>query len=203
MNLRSYLAAAFLLATFLPGSMVAQRNELSLSFGGMLSPSVKATPTCEAILVCPATPVTQTINLAFAIEGGYAHRLVDGHVVSLYVEAPFVAAPNNNANQLLSHDFSRFLFAPSLRVKFLPGSGISPFVSGGGGFSHFASGSNSDTTGTFAFGAGVDFKTPLPRLAIRAEARDFVAGRPSTALPDVLSQHLQNVFAGAGVVIHF
>ena len=203
MKVRSYLATALLAAILLPGSMAAQRNELSFSFGGMLSPSAKVSPTCEAILVCPTTPVTQTINLAFAIEGSYAHRLVDGHVASLYIEAPFVAAPNNNTNTLLSNDFSRFLFTPSLRVKFLPGSGISPFVSAGGGFSRFSSGSNADTTGTFAFGGGVDFKTPLPRLAIRAEARDFVAGRPSTALPDLVSQHLQNVFAGAGIVIRF
>ena len=168
----------------------------------MFSPDAKVTPTCEAILICPATPVTESINPAFAVEGGFAHRLVDAHAASLYLETPFIAAPNNT-NSFLTHDFLRFIFTPALRVKFLPGSGISPFVSAGGGFSHFSSGSNSDTTGAFEFGGGLDFKTPLPGLAVRVEARDFVAGRPSTALSDLVSHHLQNVFAGAGVVVRF
>ena len=201
-NVNSKSIFGLLLVLLFHGAMFAQSNELSLSVGAMFSPNTKVAPACEAILVCPAT-ATNTVNLSFAVEGGFAHRLVNAHVASLFVETPFIAAPNSQVSPVGDSEFSRFVFTPSLKVNFIPAGAISPFLSAGAGFSHFGVGSSSDTKGAFQFGGGLDFRTPVPRLSFRVEARDFVTGRPSLAGTGLLGNHLQNVFAGGGIVLKF
>ena len=52
--------------------------------------------------------------------------------------------------------------------------------------------------------AELDFKTRLPLLGFRFEVRDFITGRPGTpSFSDVSSDHLQSIFVGGGVTLHF
>jgi hypothetical protein len=53
----------------------------------------------------------------------------------------------------------------------------------------------------FRWAAGLDFKTNLPLLGFRIEARDFVAGPPSFS--SLTNSHLNNLFVGGGIVFHF
>jgi opacity protein-like surface antigen len=88
-----------------------------------------------------------------------------------------------------------------LRLKFAPSSGVSPFLSAGGGLGRFKAGSTSDNHGAFQVGGGLDFKTKLPLLGFRFETRDFVTGSPSFST--LTNNHLNNLFVGGGVTLHF
>jgi hypothetical protein len=184
-------------------SAVAQQNEASLTLGGMFTRSSQGIATCEVIPVCPQSPVSVDIGTAFSVSAGFARRFADFHAASLHAEFPLLITPSRNGIGFLGHDFSTVFFTPSIRAQFAPSAAVSPFLSGGAGLAHF-SGSGSDMTWTFQFGGGLDFKTPLPHFAIRVEARDFISGKPSIGeLINVTSGHLQQVYAGGGVVIKF
>lgn len=178
----------------------AQSNDVAVSFGGTFSPGAEGPAICEAILTCPAGIVSRSVDPGFSIEGTYAHRLANFRVASLHLELPFMFTPTRKS-EFLGPDFSTFFFTPSLRLKFLPSSGVSPFVSAGGGLGRFKESSTSDNHGAFQLGGGLDFKTRLPLLGFRIEARDFVTGPPSFST--LTNNHLNNLFVGGGIVFHF
>jgi len=61
-----------------------------------------------------------------------------------------------------------------------------------------------NSTGAFQFGGGFDFKTHLPVLGFRLEARDFISGRPGTnSFADITSGHVHHIFVGGGITLHF
>jgi len=192
--------AVLLVFLFLASAGFAQSNDVAVSFGGTFSPGAEGPARCEAILICPAGNVSRSVDPAFSIEGTYAHRLANFKLASLHLELPFMFTPTRKT-EFLGPDFSTFFFTPSLRLKFLPSSGVSPFVSAGGGLGRFKQGSTSDNHGAFQVGGGVDFKTHLPLLGFRIEARDFVAGPPSFS--SLTNGHLNNLFVGGGIVLHF
>jgi hypothetical protein len=192
--------AVLLVSIFLASAGFAQSNDLAVSFGGTFSPGAEGSAVCEAILICPTGIVSRSVDPAFAIEGTYAHRLANFRVASLHLELPFMFTPTRNTG-FQSPDFSTFFFTPSLRLKLLPSSGVSPFVSAGGGLGRFKQGSTSDNHGAFQVGGGLDFKTRLPLLGFRIEARDFVTGAPSFST--LTNNHLNNLFVGGGVTFRF
>jgi hypothetical protein len=196
-----FLAFSLLVA----GVGFAQSNDVAVSFGATFAPSVMGPPVCEAIPVCPTNPVSHGVGPGFSLVGAYSHRLINLKEASLHLELPVMFAPSLQASTaLFNPDFSSFYFTPSIKLKFLPGSGISPFVSAGGGFAHFKESSISDNRGAFQFGGGLDFKTRLPLLGFRVEVRDFLTGRPGTpSFIGVTSDHLNSIFAGGGVTLHF
>ena len=192
--------AVMVVFLFLASAGFAQSNDVALSFGGTFAPGAEGPAVCEAILICPAGTVSRSVDPGFSIEGTYAHRLANFKAASLHLELPFMFTPTRKT-EFLGPDFSTFFFTPSLRLKFLPSSGVSPFVSAGGGLGRFKQGSTSDNHGAFQLGGGVDFKTHLPVLGFRIEARDFVAGPPSFS--SLTNGHLNNLFVGGGIVLHF
>ena len=192
--------AVLLVLLFLASAVFAQSNDVAVSFGGTFSPGAEGPAICEAILTCPVGTVSRSVDPGFSVEGTYAHRLANFRVASLHLELPFMFSPTRKAG-FLSPDFSTFFFTPSLRLKFLPSSGVSPFVSAGGGLGRFKEGSTSDNHGAFQAGGGLDFKTRLPLLGFRIEARDFVAGAPTFS--SLTNKHLNNLFVGGGIVFHF
>jgi hypothetical protein len=119
-------------------------------------------------------------------------------LVSLHVELPVMAAPNRVDGNAGSN-FSQAFVTPALRVTFSLHL-LSAFLSCRGGFGHFSPkiGFNnpSQTKGALQVGAGVDIGTPIPRIAFRAEVREFYTGDPVFA-----TQH--SVFAGGGIVLKF
>ena len=197
---RSFLLLVCVFASF---SAFAQQNELSLTLGGTLTRSVKSTPICEAIVTCPTTPVNFDITPAFSLAGSFARRFTDLKAVSLYAEFPITATPSRSGPGFAANNFSSIFFTPSIRAQLAPSARISPFVTGGLGFARYSGGGNA-ITWAFQLGGGVDFKTPLPHLGVRVEARDFITGRPTIfPLANITAGHLQQVHAGAGVVIKF
>jgi hypothetical protein len=183
----------------------AQSNDVSATFGGMFSPSVKGPAFCEACPVVPSGLVDRSISPGFAFDIALSHRLVTVHAASLHLELPFTVATGRNASTgIHNQDFSSFFIAPSLKLKLLPASGISPFVSVGGGLAHFSESSVTDNKGAFQVGGGLDFKTRLPLLGFRVEARDFITGRPGTpSFTGVTNDQLHNIFVGGGITLHF
>ena len=192
--------AVLLVFFFLASASFAQSNDVAVSFGGTFSPGAEGPAQCEAILNCPAGIVSRSVDPGFSVEGTYAHRLANFRVVSLHLELPFMFSPTRKS-EFLGSNFSTFFFTPSLRLKFLPSSGVSPFVSAGGGLGRFKEGPTSDNHGAFQVGGGLDFKTRLPLLGFRIETRDFIAGAPSFST--LTNNHLNNLFVGGGITLHF
>jgi hypothetical protein len=195
-----------------PVLLQAQKNELAFTFGIALSPDGKGPVTCgEAVPRCPIPPNTIGsigIGPGFSWQANFARRVVDFKAASLYLELPVSGSIARSTPGLvpLSNQFSSIFFTPSAQVRFLSGARISPFASVGGGLADFrnSTGGSSGATGAVQVGGGLDFKTPLPRISVRAEVRDFITGRPSNnAFSGFTSSHIQTLFAGAGVVFKF
>lgn len=200
---RAYICVLGIL--LLASAAYAQSNDVSATFGGMFSPSVTGPAICEACPRVPSGLVDRSIKPGFAFDIALSHRLINVHAASLHLELPFTVATGRNAAPVpFNPDFSSFFVTPSLKLKLLPGSGVSPFVSVGGGLAHFSESNVTDNKGALQVGGGLDFKTRLPLLGFRIEARDFITGRPGTpSFSDVTSDHLHNIFVGGGVTLHF
>jgi hypothetical protein len=192
--------AVLLVFLLIASASFAQSNDVAVSFGGTFSPGAEGPAQCEAILTCPVGIVSRSVDPGLSVEGTYAHRLANFRVVSLHLELPFMFSPTRKS-EFLGSNFSTFFFTPSLRLKFLPSSGVSPFVSAGGGLGRFKEGSTSDNHGAFQVGGGLDFKTRLPLPGFRIETRDFIAGAPSFST--LTNNHLNNLFVGGGITLHF
>jgi hypothetical protein len=209
----------------------AQKNEVSFSVGAITTFNQNAN---IGIFTCPIVPVCGSVgtntSTGVALAGNYARQLFNFHAGSLDLEIPVVGVPSRDigvslAGVTLPGTLSTwtFFFTPSARVKLLPSGPVSPFFSFGGGLAHngstftiapiFIAGisapgfsfSNSNNSGALQFGAGADFKTPLPHLAVRAELRDFWAesfARPSSQVT-LSPERVHNLFAAGGVVFRF
>lgn len=201
---------AFLIGfLFLATGAFAQQNDVAITFGTTFSPGINTASaiavTCPVGVVCTNVPPTNTsLSPAFAVEGTFAHRIADFKVASLHIELPVMAAPNQRFDFAGSGSFSSVFFTPSVKLKLAPSAGISPFFSAGGGFGHFSQSNISDTKAAFQMGGGLDFKTRLPLLGFRVEARDFLAGVPTIpAFASVTNGHINNIFVGGGITLHF
>lgn len=188
---------------------LAQKNEIAVSVGALTSTDQKEQ--LIAVLACTINdPNCNTPNFAtdtsVAFEAAIARTLFHLRVFDLQAEIPVIGAP---ARGITNNSFptgrgvSSLFFTPSAKFKLLPSAKISPFAVVGGGLAHFRSFGTNKNTGTFAFGGGLDFKTPLPRLSFRAEVRDFFSGTSIVQPPAALTSHQHNVFAGGGLVLHF
>lgn len=195
-NRFAVLVVLFLLAS----AGFAQQNDVAVSFGGTFSPGAEGPAQCEARPTCPTGIVSRSVDPSFSVEGAYAHRLANFRVASLHLELP-VMFSFKRKSEFLGQDFSSLFFTPSLKLKFAPTSAISPFVSAGGGLGRFKETSTSDNHGAFQVGGGLDFKTRLPLLGFRIEARDFITGAPSFS--SLTNDHLHNLFVGGGITLHF
>jgi opacity protein-like surface antigen len=192
------ISASAFLSILLSTCAFAQQNELGFLAGGTFSPDS---------------------STSAGYQGVYARRIVDFHAASLYLELPVLGVTDRETPEKFPEHFSSVFFTPSLKLKFLPGAPITPFLSVGGGFAHFdasfdttapsptGSGliavpvNTSRTTGAFQAGAGLDIKTPVPMLGLRVEAREFRAGDPDPGFTSEPRHH--NVFVGAGIVLRF
>ena len=195
--------AVLLVFLFLASAGFAQSNDVAVSFGGTFSAGVSGLQFCEAIPVCPTNPVPRSPTPSFSVEGAYAHRLANFKLASLHLELPVMFATSRNTGNL-QRGFTSVFFTPSVKLKFLPSSAVSPFLSAGGGLARFNDHPDSDTKGAFQVGGGLDFKTRLPLLGFRIEARDFMTGRPNTSsFTTITSDHVHNIFVGGGITFHF
>jgi len=150
-----------------------------------------------------------------ALQANYGYRFVGTRLASLYGEVHFLANPLRSvtsSDKTLTKDDASLFLTPGIRVKFIPGSAIAPWVAVGAGWSLFE---QSTTTldgkpnpasrhvnhGAFNYGGGVDFKF-WHFVGLRAEVRDFYAGSPAYNTAAIHGgQH--NVVAGGGLVLRF
>lgn len=205
--MNSFIRSAFVAGLCcLPLFAYGQANEVSLSLGGIKSYSQSGV-VCEAIIVCVPPASFFHIDTGFAIQGAVAHRLVGAGVASLDLELPFIGVPARGVSGLggiSAGDMSSVFFTPSLKLRIAPSAGISPFVSAGGGLAHYNVNSTGTNKGAFAFGGGLDFKTPLPLLRIRGEVRDVVSGQPNFGPGTTTdSARRNNLFFGGGIALRF
>lgn len=197
---KTLLVVSFLTAFCLNG--FAQKNELAVIAGAKITPKVGST-TNET-----------TFSTNFAVEANYAAQLAHVPAVSLHLEFPFVAAPSTDlttSNLTAVKSYSSIFFTPALRLKILPESPFSPWISAGGGLAHFGPSSTTlaGTTVTTAStnksaveaGVGADFHPPLLPVAFRFEARDFYTGIPNLNTVNIKVRH--NLLVGGGVVFRF
>jgi hypothetical protein len=172
------------------------------------------------------TPTRTLSGQAAAVEFGsglvfqatYARQLRNFHATALFFELPFVASPLvdlSSSNLSVPSNYAFLFVTPGLRLKVLPHSVVTPWVSLGGGYGFFEeSKQRQDGTaiprinagrGSLQFGGGVDFRTPVKLLfpiGVRAEVRDFYSGVPDfrTTAPGGL-QH--NLIISGGLVVRF
>lgn len=197
---KTLLVVSFLTAFCLNG--FAQKNELAVIAGAKVTPKVGSAAN------------ETTFSTGFAFEGNYAAQLAHVPAVSLHLEFPVVAAPSTDlstSNLTAVKSYSSIFFTPALRLKILPESPFSPWISAGGGLAHFGPGSTtqagttvttaSTNKGAVQAGVGADFHPPLLPVAFRFEARDFYTGIPNLNTVDIKVRH--NIFVGGGVVLRF
>lgn len=197
---KTLLVVSFLTVFCLNG--FAQKNELAVIAGAKVTPQVGSTTN------------QTTFSTNFAIEANYAAQLAHVPAISLHLEFPFVAAPSTDltsSNLTAVKSYSSLFLTPALRLKILPESPFSPWISAGYGLAHFGPSSTtqagttvtttSSNKGAVQAGVGADFHPPLLPVAFRFEARDFYTGIPNLNTVSIKVRH--NIFVGSGVVLRF
>jgi len=196
---------AILILGFVTGlclSGFAQNNELAFVAGAKVTPTV-------------GSGANQTdFATTFAFEANYAAQLAHVPAVALHLEVPAMFTPSTDitsSNLAALKSYSSFFITPSLRLKLLPGSPVSLWISAGGGIVHFSPGSttqggasvntNGVTKGAAQGGVGADFHPPLVPLAFRVEVRDFYTGLPNLNTINIKVRH--NLLIGGGLVLRF
>lgn len=203
----SILIALLCASTF----AAAQKADAAFVVGGSFVSDTKET------FLAPSLTLSDTVKTDhhLFLEGELGVRLLNAHVASLSVELPVAGMTSqkltlaSTPGTVVDH-LSTVFITPGFRLKLLPISPISPWVSVGGGWAHYSL----DTVGTtqnkgaIQYGGGLDFKTGLPLLGFRAEVRDFVTGDPNFGIASVVAGnngglHHHNILAGGGIVLRF
>jgi hypothetical protein len=180
----------------------AQKNEVALIGGAKITPTVGSSGS------------ETTFATTFAFEANYAAQLVHVPAVALHLEIPVLFTPSTDistSNLTTLKSYSSFFVTPALRLKLVPGSPFSPWISAGGGIVHFNPGSttqggttintHSVTKSAVQAGVGADIHPPLLPLAFRLEARDFYTGLPDLNTVGIEVRH--NLMVGGGIVLRF
>ncbi len=183
---------------------MAQKADAAFVVGGSFVSDTNGT-----VLTVPTT--VHTDHHLF-LEGALGVRLLNAHLASLSLEVP-VAGMTSQKLTLAStpgtvvDNLSTVFITPGFRLKLLPVSPISPWVSIGGGWARYSlnTAGTTENKGALQFGGGLDFKTGLPVLGFRAEVRDFLTGVPTfnSGFLTATGLHHHNILAGGGIVLRF
>jgi len=185
----------------------AQKADAAFVVGGSFVSDTKET------FISPSLTLTDTVKTDhhLFLEGELGVRLLNAHVASLSVELPIAGITSQKLTLASTpgtvvDNLSTVFITPGLRLKLLPVSPISPWVSIGGGWAHYSLDTAATTQNKAAiqYGGGLDFKTGLPLLGFRAEVRDFVTGDPDFGVFSISSGlHHHNILVGGGIVLRF
>ncbi len=207
---RKQFGIAVLVAVTILGASAAaqQKNELAGIIGRTFisDQGVKGISTFD-------TTLHSGNGLTFEVN--YGRRILGGDFAALTFEVPFVVNPDEDVHfsvNLIPGDYNSYFVTPSVRANVFASSGISPWISLGGGFGHFSEssrlefggknpGKTGTTTGVFQIGGGLDVKI-YKSLRLRGEIRDFDSGVPQLNVNTGKSRQ-HNLFAGGGVVWRF
>ncbi len=207
---RKQFAIAVLVAVTIlgPSAAAQQKNELTGIIGRTFisDQGVKGISTFD-------TTLHSGNGLTFEVN--YGRRLLGGGFAALTFEVPFVINPDEDVHfsvNVVPGSYGSYFVTPSIRANAFASSGVSPWVSFGGGFGHFSesstlefggknSGKTGTTTGVFQIGGGLDVRI-LKSLSVRGEIRDFDSGVPQLNVNTGKSRQ-HNLFAGGGIVWRF
>ena len=200
----------WVLMTCLSMPVLAQKVDAGFVLGGAFTSQIQQTFTPT---VGPGLIETFKFKHHIFLEGTGAVRVFNAHLASLYLEVPVAVIPAQPTPVLpgaVPFHLSALFVTPGVRIKLLPIASVSPWVSVGGGWAHYSSDDPFPTVNNHAlqYGGGVDFKSGLPLLAFRAEARDFVTADPSALVagPSTTPKnglHHHSVLVGVGIVLRF
>ena len=199
-----FFAVLFLAAATIALPARAQNQELTFSLGGI--------PGQTRSFQGSAGTAQISADRSFGIN--YGHRFVGAKIAALYGEIEFAAIPNRPvtaANATVPQNYASLYLTPGVRLKFFPGSRLSPWAAIGGGYALYqesAQLSNGQSTtnkflnrGVFDYGGGLDYRL-FRFIGLRGEVRDFVSGNPN--LNNALSSSTQhNVIASGGIILRF
>ena len=181
----------------------AQKNELSGIAGRQfISDQIIPTSTSSDNLL--------RFGSGLSFEGNIARRMLDGELLSVYVEVPVVFNVDEDVHthdNPVSPGYKAIFVTPAARLNLFAHTAVSPWVSVGGGFSHFhGSATQFDpkqgtTTGVFQIGGGLDVRL-IGNFSLRGELRDFWSGAPNLNVSTNESRQ-HNLFVGGGLVWHF
>ena len=211
MSLKHLIIAAVVAVCTFVAQAAAQENELSGTIGRTFTSD-------QSIQDAPAYDPDLRFSNGLTFEINYARRLMGmgRDFLSLTLEVPFVVNPDQDLNAAapnrIPEKYASFFVTPALRLNAFPDQAVSPWVSFGSGFGHFAAsstllhgGTNPGTTGTntgvLQAGLGLDVKI-FHRFSLRGEGRDFWSGVPQLNVNTGKSRQ-HNIFAGVGIVWHF
>ena len=208
MSLKHLVLAILVTVCILAPQVVAQRNELS----GLVGRTFISDQGIKGAL--SSDPQLRFGN-GLTFEVNYARRILDGGFWSLNLEVPFVLNPDEDlhaAQNVVPKQYFSLFVTPAARLNVFPDSGLSPWISFGGGFGHFSEssdlvfggpnpGNTGTNTGVLQAGVGLDVKI-VSRFSLRGEARDFWSGVPQLNV-DTGKSRQHNIFVGGGVVWHF
>ena len=208
MSLKHLVLAILVTVCILAPQVVAQRNELS----GLVGRTFISDQGIKGAL--SSDPQLRFGN-GLTFEVNYARRILDGGFWSLNLEVPFVLNPDEDlhaAQNVVPKQYFSLFVTPAARLNVFPDSGLSPWISFGGGFGHFSEssdlvfggpnpGNTGTNTGVLQAGVGLDVKIVI-RFTLRGEARDFWSGVPQLNVDSGKSRQ-HNIFVGGGVVWHF
>jgi len=208
MSLKHLVLAILVTVCILAPQVVAQRNELS----GLVGRTFISDQGIKGAL--SSDPQLRFGN-GLTFEVNYARRILDGGFWSLNLEVPFVLNPDEDlhaAQNVVPKQYFSLFVTPAARLNVFPDSGLSPWISFGGGFGHFSEssdlvfggpnpGNTGTNTGVLQAGVGLDVKI-VRGFSLRGEARDFWSGVPQLNVDSGKSRQ-HNIFVGGGVVWHF
>lgn len=211
MSLKHLTIGALVAVCTFVAQAAAQKNELS----GILGRTFISN---QGIQGAPANDPDLRFGNGLTFEVNYARRVMfmGRGLLSLALEVPFVVNLDEDLHAALPNripqQYASYFVTPAARLNVFSGQGVSPWVSVGGGFGHFAEsstllfgGNNTGKTGTntgvFQAGFGLDVKI-FHRFSLRGEARDFWSGVPQLDVNTGKSRQ-HNIFGGGGIVWHF
>jgi len=208
MSLKHLTIGVVLAVCTFAAPVAAQKNELSGTLGRIFISD-------RGIIGAPSFDPNLRYGKGLTFEINYARRLMDGPFWSIVGEIPFVANLDEDihaAQNVVPGDYSTIFVTPSARLNLFPEQGVTPWVSFGGGFSHFGEnpklefgGTNpfkgGNTTGVLQLGIGLDVKL-IGRFRVRGEARDFWAGMPHFNV-NTTSSRQHNILVAGGIVFRF
>lgn len=190
---KSFWIGLLSLVCMLAVNAYAQKNEFAAEVSGLF-------PSTNNLSIDPAA----------GFQLNYAHRLIGVPGVALYVEVPFLAGFNNLrtiATLENGQNYSSIFVTPGVKVKFVPGFFISPYLAGGIGVAHFNASNSGGSETDFAadIGGGLDIKV-FPHVSLRGEVRDFITDTPGLGALNLLENFTgktNNVVASGGIVLRF
>jgi len=207
MSAKRLLVTAFLAVTTLTASAPAQKNELTGIIG-------RTFVSDQGVLNANLFDNNIHFGEGLTFEVNYGRHLMGNGFARLTFEVPAVFNFDQDvhfADNLVPSSYTTYFVTPSLRANAFAGTGISPWVSFGGGLGHFgvadhvefggANPGKSNFTGIFQMGFGLDVRIK-PTISLRGQVRDFWSGTPDLNV-DTGKGHQHNFFVGGGVIWRF